>query len=210
MPISLLNVAQNYKGEAHQYEALMKLDAVLKDSTIVNDDQDWVKTWRTASKPIQAVNPKSKIPNQAINLIKEFEGFVPNVYDDGVGVATIGYGTTVYPNGQRVQFGDRNINEAQAIVYLEHDTISYWDVLVKTIPFWQDMNDNQRSALLSFAYNLGAYFYNGTGFTTISKLLALKNWQGIPEAFMLYVNPGSNVEAGLRRRRQEEGKLWRA
>ena len=33
------------------------------------------------------------------------------------------------------------------------------------------MTDNQRSALVSFAYNLGAAFYGAVGFETISKRL---------------------------------------
>jgi GH24 family phage-related lysozyme (muramidase) len=150
----------------------------------------------------------SVIPKQAINLIKQFEGFLPYVYDDGVGVATIGFGTTIYPNGQRVKMGDPSINEAQGIVFLEHDVRAYWETISRTIPFWAEMNDNQRSALLSFAYNLGRYFYNSQGFATISTVLRDKRWDKMPQALMLYVNPGSNVEAGLRRRRTAEGKLW--
>lgn len=70
------------------------------------------------------------------------------------------------------------------------------------------MNDNQRGALLSFAYNLGAGFYNSSNFNTISRNLREKNWKAIPETLKLYRNPGSSVEAGLLRRRIAEGKLW--
>ena len=70
------------------------------------------------------------------------------------------------------------------------------------------MNDNQRGALLSFAYNLGARFYGSGGFGTISRHLRVKNWSAVPEALKMYRNPGSKVEAGLLRRRKAEGKLW--
>ena len=30
----------------------------------------------------------------------------------------------------------------------------------------------------------------------------------VPKALLLYVNPGSSFEAGLKRRRQAEGELW--
>ena len=70
------------------------------------------------------------------------------------------------------------------------------------------MNDNQRGALLSFAYNLGSGFYGSSGFNTITSNLSQKNWKAIPETLKLYRNPGSNVEAGLLRRRVAEGKLW--
>jgi hypothetical protein len=70
------------------------------------------------------------------------------------------------------------------------------------------MSDNQRSALVSFAYNLGAGFYGAVGFETITARLRDKDWRRVPEAMMLYRNPGSSFEAGLRRRREAEGRLW--
>ena len=70
------------------------------------------------------------------------------------------------------------------------------------------MNNNQRSALLSFAYNSGQNFYGADGYETITLVLKNKDWASVPQAFMLYVNPGSNVEKGLRTRRQTEGQLW--
>jgi GH24 family phage-related lysozyme (muramidase) len=150
----------------------------------------------------------SGIPKAAIDLIKEFEGLVLHPYDDGVGVATIGYGTTIYPNGTRVSLSDRSITQSQAEEYLANDVKDYWDTMARTVPYWNEMNDNQRSALLSFSYNLGQYFYGASGFNTISTSLRTKNWDAVPNALMLYTNPGSSVEAGLRRRRVQEGRLW--
>jgi hypothetical protein len=40
------------------------------------------------------------------------------------------------------------------------------------------------------------------------KRLKNKEWDKVPDALYLYRNPGSNVEAGLARRRKAEGKLW--
>jgi GH24 family phage-related lysozyme (muramidase) len=71
------------------------------------------------------------------------------------------------------------------------------------------MNRNQKAAIVSFAYNLGAYFYGSQGFNTITKELSNKdNWKNVPKALLLYVNPGSAFEAGLRARRKAEGDLW--
>jgi hypothetical protein len=66
----------------------------------------------------------------------------------------------------------------------------------------------QRCALISFAYNLGPGFYGAAGFETISKRLREKDWNAVPAALELYRNPGTNVEAGLLRRRRDEGALW--
>ena len=41
-----------------------------------------------------------------VDLISGFEGTRFTAYDDGVGVWTIGTGTTVYPNGVKVKQGD--------------------------------------------------------------------------------------------------------
>ena len=78
------------------------------------------------------------------------------------------------------------------------------------IPYWEDMNMNQRGALLSFAYNLGANFYGSSGFNTITRTLKNQNWNDVPKVLEMYRNPGSKVEAGLLRRRKAEGKLWRS
>ena len=85
---------------------------------------------------------------------------------------------------------------------------NYLAVLEKTIPYWDEMNDNQHGALLSFAYNLGANFYGSPDFNTISRVLKEKEWSKVPDALYLYRNPGTNVEAGLARRRIAEGELW--
>jgi GH24 family phage-related lysozyme (muramidase) len=71
------------------------------------------------------------------------------------------------------------------------------------------MNDNQKGALISFAYNLGARFYNSSGFNTITRVLKNKEWDKVSDALYLYHNPGTTVALGLQRRRIAEGKLWR-
>ena len=55
------------------------------------------------------------------------------------------------------------------------------------------------AALISLALN---------GFNTISGCLRDKRWNDVPDALNLYVNPGSAVETGLRRRRAAEIQLW--
>lgn len=121
---------------------------------------------------------------------------------------TIGWGTTHYPDGRAVgQFDSITQEEADAFFLIQVQE-KYWEPLGQTIPFWQEMNAPMRSALCSFAYHLGAGFFGAEGFDTISACLREKRWEDVPSALMLYVNPGSAVEAGLRRRRQAEGHLW--
>ena len=187
----------------NQREAIVLLESMMP-KTLLTDESAWVLKFREPE-PV----PDSVVPAAALDLIAEFEGFVPTVYDDGVGVATIGYGSTFYEDGTKVAWGDPPITEPKARDMMadicEKD---FWFVISCEVPFWEDMNDNQRSALCSFAYNLGAYFYGSPGFNTISGCLRDKRWTDVPAALMLYVNPGSAVEAGLTRRRKAEGELW--
>ena len=184
--------------------AIIELEAALLKVApdAFNKDQPWFKTWSTAGKQHDY--------SAGISLIKEFEGVHLEAYADplhGWDVATIGYGTTRYGDGRKVQRGDKITSvESDMLLRLEVDRIGKH--LAAAIPHWDDMSDKQKGALISFAYNLGPAFYGATGFETISKRLRDKAWTEVPTAFELYRNPGSNVEAGLLRRRRAEGKLW--
>jgi lysozyme len=145
-----------------------------------------------------------------VELIKEFEGCHLTAYPDpltGGLPITIGWGSTKKRNGSPFHLGEKiSLEEANAL--LEFDIRNRFMPALKDIPYWSEMNDNQRGALLSFAYNLGAGFYGNRNFNTITSNLRQKNWKAIPETLKLYRNPGTNVEAGLLRRRVAEGKLW--
>jgi lysozyme len=143
-------------------------------------------------------------------LIKEFEGCHLNAYPDpltGYLPITIGWGSTKDFDGKSFKLG-RKITQDYADKLLIFDLENRFIPSLQKIPYWNEMNDNQRGALLSFAYNLGAGFYNSNNFSTISRHLREKNWPAIPKTLELYRNPGSKVESGLLRRRKAEGKLW--
>jgi len=145
-------------------------------------------------------------------LIKEFEGCHLNAYPDpltGGLPITIGWGSTKDFNGQPFKIGKR-ITQEYADRLLVFDIENRFLPSLQKIPYWSEMNDNQRGALLSFAYNLGAGFYGGSNFNTITRVLKNKEWNKVPDSLYLYRNPGSNVEAGLARRRKAEGDLWKS
>lgn len=145
-----------------------------------------------------------------LSLIKEFEGCHLKAYPDpktGKAPITIGWGSTRRPDGSTFMLG-QYITQQQADEYLLYDVEHRILPSLQKIPYWNEMNDNQRGALLSFGYNLGPNFYGSEGFYSITTHLKLKNWSLIPYTLEMYRNPGSNVEAGLLRRRKAEGKLW--
>jgi len=204
-PISLQQLFRYYKALPHQTAAIQQLETDLAKNgydAVMRRDRDWFATWSQDGKQSDLA--------AAIKLIKEFEGCHLSAYPDplsGGDPWTIGYGTTRYQHGGKVQRGDKiNVIEADMLLRLEIDRIA--TKLAATVPHWKAMDDSQRSALVSFAYNLGSGFYGAAGFETISKRLRERDWAAVPAALELYRNPGTNVEAGLLRRRKAEGALW--
>ena len=203
MAINLIDFFTYFKGTPNQKAAIAMLAEVMPASLMV-DDASWVEKFREPE-PV----PESVVPPQCLDIIAEFEGFRSSPYLCPAGIPTIGYGNTFYSDGRKVSMSDPSITEAEGRVMLadicEKD---FWNVLSNTIPYWGEMNDNQRSALTSFGWNLGAKFYGSPGFNTLSACLRDRAWGEVPGALLLYVNPGSSFEAGLRRRREAEGVLW--
>lgn len=145
-----------------------------------------------------------------MDLIKESEGCHLHAYPDpktGKEPITIGWGSTRDFNGEPFKLG-RTITQKYADSLLEFDLVHRFMPSLQKIPHWDEMNQNQQGALLSFAYNLGANFYGSEGFYSITKCLRNKDWKSVPNALYLYRNPGSNVEKGLARRRIAETNLW--
>ena len=204
-PISLQQLFKYWKALPHQMAAISQLEAALAAdgyAATMRRDRPWFETWSQDGKQADLAG--------AIALIKEFEGCHLSAYPDplsGGDPWTIGYGTTRYSGGVPVKRGDRiTVIEADMLLRLEIDRVA--EKLRTSVPFWKEMDDGQKSALVSFAYNLGAGFYGSAGFETISRCLKEKAWDQVPKAMELYRNPGTPVEAGLLRRRQAEGKCW--
>ena len=173
--------------------------------------------------PKVELQTNSSIPQAAIDLIKDFEGYhrqlndgtdrVKAYPDPGHGweVPTIGYGTICYPDGRKVQEDDI-ITREEAERYLTDEIEEKCRNELEAISTWGQMNDHQRAALYSFAYNLGAYFYRGSGFASITNLCdSPAKWQDttwVAEQFGKYVRSNNQVLAGLVRRRAAEAQLF--
>lgn len=151
------------------------------------------------------------VPQPGVELIQRFEALELDAYPDPLSgnlPITIGYGSTRKRDGvTRWQLGDR-ITAAEAEELLIFQCRNDFLPSLKRIPVWSSLNVNQKGAILSFAYNLGANFYGGSNFATITRVLRTKAWTEIRSALLLYVNPGSNVENGLKRRRNAEADLF--
>jgi GH24 family phage-related lysozyme (muramidase) len=185
----------------------------------LGDNVEWAEIYRgkktsAAPAPAAAAAPVTggdDVPMMGIKLIKEFEGCHLKAYPDpltGNLPITIGWGSTRKKDGSPFKMGDV-ITQQEADELLISQCKNQFLPALRKIPHWGEMSDGKRGALLSFAYNLGAGFYGGANFNTITKRLKNKEWDLVPDALFLYRNPGSNVEAGLARRRKAEGEAWK-
>jgi Phage-related lysozyme (muraminidase) len=143
-----------------------------------------------------------KISNVGINLISSFEDTKLKAYDDGVGVWTIGIGTTVYPNGVNVKKGDTCTLE-QAKAYFKHDLAKFEKAVNDSVKV--TLTQNQFDALVSLAYNIGSSAFKSS---TLLKKLNKRDYQGAADQFPLWNKANGKILNGLTRRRTSERALF--
>lgn len=202
MTIKFTDAAKHYKELPHQVDAWNFLQASIHKELL----DEFARLYRDEKEIINSSN----IPKQALDIIKEFEGFSSKAYYDPATrnlPITIAYGSTQKLDGTPFYIGETITKEEGEKLLIYQLNKDYLPLLQK-IPYWNEMNDEMKSCIISFAYNLGANFYGSSRFNTITKNLREKDWKAIPKTLELYRNPGSSVEAGLLRRRIAEGKLF--
>ncbi len=146
----------------------------------------------------------TKISIRAIELIKKFEAFRSHPYLDGGGIPTIGYGSTYYPNGQRVTLNDAPISEEWAETLLIKLLRTY-ELAVNSFTR-DDINQNQFDALTSFAYNVGTEALRRS---TLIKLVNINpNDSKIAYQFSRWNRDNGKVVNGLTKRRKIESDLY--
>lgn len=143
------------------------------------------------------------IPQQATDIVKRFEGFSPTTYFDSVGVPTIGFGTTAAAGVGIVPVPGMEITEKQAEKYLRLALEKFARKIRPLIT--EEINDNEWSAFLSLAYNIGP--------TAFRRSTALRKFnegdkQGAARAILMWNKAGGKVLRGLQRRRNAEMHLF--
>lgn len=146
----------------------------------------------------------NRISQKGLNLIQRFEGLSLKPYKCPAGIWTIGYGSTYYSNGKKVQANDKPISQAEAtdllievLKHYEHSVDSYCR---------DDINQNQFDALVSFCYNVGAGSLKGS--TLLKKVNLNPNDASIPAEFKKWNKGGGKVLKGLTERRKAEADLY--
>lgn len=142
------------------------------------------------------------ISSFGVNIICNFEGKRLVAYDDGVGVWTIGFGTTIYPNGTKVKKGDV-CTEAQAKAYMAHDLKKFELAVNNAVNV--SLNQNQFDALVSLAYNIGTNAFKNS---TLVKKLNAGDIRGATNQFDVWIYAGGRRIQGLVNRRAKEKNIF--
>lgn len=137
---------------------------------------------------------------QCINLIKKFEGFFDKAYVCPAGKNTIGFGSTMWMDGQPIKMGE--------VITMEGaEKLLKWEMDKKSVVLQNlNLNQNQFDSCLSFIYNCGIGAFNRSALK--KKIVLNPNDPTIRDEFMRWVNKGSSFEKGLTRRRKAEADLY--
>jgi lysozyme len=140
---------------------------------------------------------------QGLALIKRFEAFRPAPYRDSVGIPTIGYGATYYPDGRRVTLADPPITEAEASALLAAMVEAFAAGIEQAlrVPVTQPQFD----ALVSWAYNVGL---DAARNSTLMRLLNAGELMQAANQLLRWNRAGGKVINGLTRRREAERELF--
>jgi lysozyme len=144
-----------------------------------------------------------KLNDAGIKLMHDFEGCKLTAYLCPANKWTIGYGNTYYENGKPVKQGDSITQERanQLFENIAQDFAKRVRALLRVI-----INENQFSALVSFAYNAGVANLNKS--TLLRKVNANPADPTIDTEFLKWDKANGKVLAGLTRRRKAESKLY--
>jgi len=140
----------------------------------------------------------------AVALIVGFEGYSSRAYDDGVGVQTVGFGSTRHPDGAPVKPGD-TVTPQRAVVMLATDADRIARELaacIGAVPLYK----HEWDAFVSWAYNVGAA--NACRSTLVKKLKQQPpDYAGACHELLKWTRAGGRELPGLIKRREAEFRL---
>lgn len=131
--------------------------------------------------------------------MKSFEGCRLTAYRCPAGVCTIGYGHTGTVDGKAICEGMK-ITEAKATELLKQDMTKFENAVLTCSALTFKPNENQFSALVSFAFNCGA--------GNLKTLVKGRSAAVVAEKLLLYNKANGKVLNGLTRRRKAERELF--
>lgn len=144
-----------------------------------------------------------KCGEDGIELIKHYESFQAKPYTCPAGKATIGYGSTEYPDGTPVRLSDPAITEADACQFLADTLGQYEDAVSESVKV--EITQSMFDACVSLTYNIGSGAFR---LSTLVKKLNAGDVEGAGFEFKKWVHGGGRVLPGLVARREAEFQLF--
>lgn len=140
-----------------------------------------------------------QVSDETVDLIRHFEGFVPNRYLDAAGLPTIGIGHLIKAG----ETFSEPMSEDEAGDLLRRDlrTAKYWVTKLISVP----VSDGQYGALVSFTFNLGS---GNLQRSTLRMKVNREDHLGAVEEFPKWRRAGGRILKGLVRRRAAEVQLY--
>lgn len=140
-------------------------------------------------------------------IIKQFEGFRAAPYLDSAGIATIGYGTILYPDGSKVTMSDPAITDQEATSYLSYQ-MSLKSAQIAPL-LLKPASLHQAAAMLSLTYNIGSAAFQSS---TVLRKFNAGDIAGAADAFLMWdkatVDGKLVVVQGLLNRREQERTIF--
>ena len=144
-----------------------------------------------------------KVNKLGIDMMHHFEGCKLTAYQCPAKVWTIGWGNTFYPDKTPVKQGDV-ITQEQANALFETVMNNFALGVKKCLT--KEVNENQFSALVCFAYNVGIGSLQKS--TLLKKININPNDETIAGEFAKWTKANGKVLLGLVRRRKAESDLY--
>lgn len=143
-----------------------------------------------------------KPSKQCYDLIKKYEGYSGIAYLCPAKVPTIGWGSTMYDNGEPVKIGDViSKDRAEELINYEVNHVAR-----KLNALELGFNQNQFDAIVSFVYNIGITAFRKS--TILRLISANPNDVEIAVQFGRWVYGGGKMLPGLIKRRKDEMELY--
>lgn len=178
-----------------------------KKVSVTREVSDMALSPTAAEHHIKRAPKEMYVSLNGIKLIKIFEGFRAQPYQDQAGVWTIGYGTT----GKNIHKHTPEMTKAEASRFLR----THVDLVERDVRFLVKvpLNQNQFDALVSFAYNVGTDIdaddkAEGLGDSTLLRKLNEGDYSGAAKEFHKWVFAGGKKRKGLQARRKKEHDLF--
>lgn len=145
-----------------------------------------------------------KLSKYGRKMIQQFEGYRAYPYLDVVGVPTIGYGNTYYPDGTKVTLKDKKLTPREGDRLFTMIVKQFEDAVNNLVTV--KITQNQYDALVSLAYNIGI---GALGKSSLLKAINGKLGRAeIEKAYKRWNTAGGRVHPVLTARRLEELDLF--